>query len=96
MYAVLKDWVEFIKFSATHTYSSFGLAYLYTDKSSKSAVDFMSKVVSRLVDMGITAERVLTDNGKEYTTHWDTGSHDFEDYIASMNISQRYTKVRSP
>lgn len=84
------------QFSAIDTYSSFGFAYLYTDKTSKSAVDFMSKVVSRFLDMGITTERVLTDNGKEYTTHWDTGSHAFEDYLASMNISHRYTRVRSP
>ncbi|MBA7699954.1 IS481 family transposase ISRhsp3 [subsurface metagenome] len=84
------------QFSAIDTYSSFGFSYLYTDKSAKSAVDFISKVVDRLLDMGITTERVLTDNGKEYTTHWDTDTHAFEDYLASMNISHRYTKVRNP
>ena len=46
--------------------------------------------------MGITVERILTDNGKEYTTHWQDGDHLFEEYLRSENIEHRYTKVRHP
>jgi transposase InsO family protein len=34
--------------------------------------------------------------GKEYTTHWDTGYHHFEEYLRSEDIEHRYTKVRHP
>jgi transposase InsO family protein len=92
----LKGVGRIYQFSAIDTYSSFGLAYLYTDKTSKSSVDFISKVLGILDNMGITVERVLTDNGKEYTTHWEGGDHEFEKYLSSLNIQHRYTKVRHP
>ena len=56
------------QFSAIDTYSSFGCAYLYTDKSVKSSVDFISKTIDTFKSMGIYVERILSDNGKEYTT----------------------------
>ncbi len=92
----LKGIGRIYQFSAIDTYSSFGLAYLYTDKSVKSSVDFISKAIGTLSDMGITVERILTDNGKEYTTHWDSGHHHFEEYLKSRDIEHRYTKVRHP
>lgn len=46
--------------------------------------------------MGITIERILIDNGKEYTTCWDTGYRMFEEYLRSKGIEHRYTKVRHP
>jgi transposase InsO family protein len=92
----LKGIGRIYQFTAIDTYSSFGLAYLYTDKSVKSSLDFISKTVDRFKDMGITIERVLTDNGKEYTTHWDSGYHMFEEYLKHKSIEHRYTKVRHP
>ncbi len=92
----LKGVGRIYQFTAIDTYSSFGFAYLYTDKSVKSSVDFISKVLGILSAMGITVERILTDNGKEYTTHWDTGYHQFEEYLKSLSIEHWYTKVRHP
>ena len=46
--------------------------------------------------MGITVERILSDNDKEYTTHWDNGCHIFEEYLKSKEIEHRYTRVRHP
>jgi len=92
----LKGIGRIYQFTAIDTYSSFGFAYLYTDKSVKSSVDFISNTLGILGNMGITVERILTDNGKEYTTHWDTGYHHFEEYLKSKGIEHRYTKVRHP
>jgi len=92
----LKGVGRIYQFSAIDTYSSFGLAYLYTDKSAKSSVDFISRTLGILDNMGITVERILSDNGKEYTTHWDSGYHHFEEYLKSVDIEHRYTKVRHP
>jgi len=92
----LKGIGRIYQFSAIDTYSSFGFAYLYTDKSVKSSVDFISKTLDMLDKMGITAERILSDNGKEYTTHWEGGCHPFEEYLNSKGIKHRYTKVRHP
>ena len=60
----LKGIGRIYQFTAVDTYSSFGLAYLYTDKSLKFSLDFIKKTVDRFKDMGITVERMLTDNGK--------------------------------
>jgi len=92
----LKGIGRIYQFTAIDTYSSFGLAYLYTDKSVKSSVDFITKTIDTFKNMGITVERILTDNGKEYTTHWDSGYHHFEEHLKSMDIEHRYTKVRHP
>jgi len=92
----LKGIGRIYQFTAVDTYSSFGLAYLYTDKSSRSSVDFISRTLGILDNMGITVERILSDNGKEYTTHWDTRCHHFEEYLKLKGIEHRYTKVRHP
>jgi len=92
----LKGIGRIYQFTAIDTYCSFGFAYLYTDKTSKSAVDFLDRTIGIFKDMGITVERVLTDNGKEYTTHWEDGDHEFEKYLSSLHIEHRYTKVRHP
>lgn len=92
----LKGIGRIYQFTAIDTYSSFGYAYLYTDKSAKSAVDFTSKVLDILSDMGITVKRILTDNGKEYTSHWGRESHIFEEYLKDKKIKHRYTKVGHP
>jgi transposase InsO family protein len=92
----LKGIGRIYQFTAIDTYSSFGFAHLYTDKTSKSAVDFLDRTIGIFKDMGITVERALTDNGKEYTTHWEDGDHEFEKYLDFKHIEHRYTKVRHP
>jgi transposase InsO family protein len=92
----LKGIGRIYQLTAIDTYSSFGAAYLYTDKSVKSSLDFISRTLGILDNMGITVERILSDNGKEYTTHWDSRYHHFEEYLKSKGIEHRYTKVRHP
>ena len=92
----LKGVGRIYQFSAIDTFSSFGFAYLYTDKSAKSAIDFIDKTVEIFAQIGITVERVLTDHGKEYNTHWEGGYHPFEEYLGLNCIQHRYTKVRHP
>ena len=62
-------------------YSNFGFAKVYTDKTVLSAIDFLqTKVLSVYGQFHIPLDRVLTDNGKEYTTHWANGKHGYETY----------------
>jgi len=85
----LKGVGRIYQFTAIDIYSSFGFAYLYTDKSSKSSVDFISKVVDTYKALGITVERILTYYGREYTIHWESGYHQFEEYFKSKSIGHR-------
>jgi len=66
----LKGVGRIYKFTAIDTNSSFGAAYLYTDKSADSAVDFMARTLSLFKALAIAICSVLIDNGKEYTSHW--------------------------
>jgi len=91
----LKGVGRIYQFTAIDTNSSFGAAYLYTDKSAASAVDFISRTIALFKALAIVIASVLTDNGKEYTSHWGD-SHIFEDYLSSRSIRHRYTKVRCP
>ena len=76
------------------TYSSFAWAMLSTDKSAKSACDFLKHVYQSRLEVPIHA--VLTDNGKEFTTHWESKNHDFERLLKELTIQHRLTKVRHP
>jgi transposase InsO family protein len=91
----LKGVGRIYQFTAIDTNSSFGAAYLYTDKSAASAVDFIARTIALFKALAIVIFSVLTDNGKEYTSHWGS-RHDFEDYLAKVKIRHRYTKVRCP
>ena len=91
----LKGVGRIYQFTAIDTNSSFGAAYLYTDKSAVSAVDFMARTIAIFKALSVMICSVLTDNGKEYTSHWG-GSHIFEEFLKKHNIKHRYTKVRCP
>ena len=91
----LKGVGRIYQFTAIDTNSSFGAAYLYTDKSAASAVDFISRTIALFKALTIVIASVLTDNGKEYTSHWGD-CHAFEDYLAKAKVKHRYTKVRCP
>jgi transposase InsO family protein len=91
----LKGVGRIYQFTAIDTNSSFGAAYLYADKSASSAVDFMARTIAIFKALAIMISSVLTDNGKEYTSHWGS-SHGFEEYLLSQGIKHRYTKVACP
>lgn len=91
----LKGVGRIYQFTAIDTNSSFGAAYLYADKSAASAVDFMARTIAIFKALAIVICSVLTDNGKEYTSHWGS-YHSFEEFLKSNNIRHRYTKVRCP
>jgi len=78
-------------------YSSFGFAKVYPDKTAKSAVDFLeTKVLPVYRSLGIPLDRVLTDNGKEYTTHWGSQNHEYEAMLKKHHIRHTRIKPRSP
>jgi transposase InsO family protein len=76
------------------TATSFGWARLYTDKSAFSAIDFVEHI--RASSHGIPINNVLTDNGKEFTTHWKGRCHDFEFFLKMTGIGHHYTQVKHP
>lgn len=90
----LKGVGRIYQFTAIDTFSSFSWAELFTDKSAKSACDFLAHVHENSRDISIHA--VLTDNGKEFTTHWESKNHDFEHLLKKFEIQHRLTKVRHP
>lgn len=82
------------QYTAVDTYSSFSWAKIYSDKSALSACDFMIHVYNN--NMDIPVKSVLTDNGKEFTTHHKSKKHSFERLLNELNIKHRLTKVRHP
>lgn len=90
----LKGVGRIYQFTAIDTFSSYSWAELFTDKSAKSACDFLAHVQENSGDISIHA--VLTDNGKEFTTHWESKNHDFEHLLKKFEIQHRLTKVRHP
>jgi len=68
-------------------YSNFGFAKVYTNKKDDSAIDFVETKALPVYEMfNIRLDRILTDNGKEYTTHWVNGKHDYEIFLAKCGI----------
>jgi len=90
----LKGVGRIFQFTAIDTYSSYGWAKLYTDKSAVSACDFLMHVYNNSLDVPI--QSVLTDNGKEFTTHHKSKDHSFERLVHELAIKHRLTKVRHP
>ncbi len=76
------------------TYSSYGWAKLYNDKTALSACDFMMHVKNNSLDIPINS--VLTDNGLEFTTHHKSKNHSFERLLKELTITHKLTKVRHP
>jgi transposase InsO family protein len=90
----LKGVGRIYQYTAIDTYSSFSWAKLYTDKGALSACDFMMHVYNNSLDIPIKS--LLTDNGKEFTTHHKSKKHSFERFLNELNIRHRLTKVRHP
>ena len=78
-------------------YSNFSFAKVYLDKKADSAIDFVkSKVLPVYGMFDIPLDRILTDNGKEYTTHWKNARHDYEIFLAKCGITHTRIKPRCP
>jgi len=78
-------------------YSSFGFAKVYTDKTAISAINFLkTKVLPVYRQFNIPLDRILTDNGKEYTTHWASGKHEYEKFLKENIIRHTKIKPRTP
>ncbi len=78
-------------------YSNFSFAKVYLDKKADSAIDFVKTKVLTVYGMfGIPLDRILTDNGKEYTTHWKNAKHDYEIFLAKRGITHTRIKPRCP
>jgi transposase InsO family protein len=74
-------------------YANFGFAKVYTNKKADSSIDFVkTKVIPVYGMFSIRLDRILTDNGKEYTTHWVNTKHDYEMFLASCGIT--HTKIK--
>jgi len=82
------------QFTAIDTFSSYTWAGLYMDKTAASACDFFTRIHANRRDVPFYA--VLTDNGKEFTTHWESKNHDFERLLKENKIQHRLAKVRHP
>jgi len=90
----LKGVGRIYQFTAIDTYSSYAWAKLYTNKSALSACDFLTHVITTNGDVPLCS--VLTDNGKEFTTHHSSKKHVFEHLLTDLSIRHRLTKVRHP
>ena len=79
-------------------YAGFGFAKVYTDKTALSAINFLkTKVLPVYKQFNIIPlDRILTDNGKEYTTHWANGQHEYEKYLKQNSIRHTRIKPRTP
>jgi len=78
-------------------YSNFGFAKIYLDKKAISAKDFLkTKVLPVYKGFNIPLDRILTDNGKEYTTHWVNGKHEYEKFLKQNSIRHTRIKPRTP
>jgi len=78
-------------------YASFGFAKVYTDKTAVRAIDLLkTKVLPVYRQFNIPLDRILTDNGKEYTTHWVGGKHEYERFLKQNRIRHTKIKPRTP
>jgi transposase InsO family protein len=76
---------------------NFGFIKVYLDKKADSTIDFVkSKVLPVYSIFGIPLDSILTDNGKEYTTHWKNAKHDYEIFLAKCGITHTRIKPRCP
>jgi len=78
-------------------YAGFGFAKVYTDKTAISAINFLkTKVLPVYRQFNIPVDRILTDNGKEYTTHWAGSKHEYEKFLKENSIRHTKIKPRTP
>jgi len=77
--------------------SNFGFAQVYQDKRVTSSIDFLkTKVLPIYQGFHIPLDRIVTDNGKEYTTHWVGSKHEHEKFLQQRGIRHTRIKPRTP
>ena len=71
---------------------------LLPDKKAKTLACFLREAVEWFRRKGIVFRAILTDNGKEFTTHSEVlrPLHSFEKMMVKLNIKHKYTRVRRP
>jgi len=78
-------------------YAGFGFAKVYLDKKAVSAINFLNTRVLPIYRLFyIPLDRILTDNGKEYTTHWASSKHEYEKFLKQNGIRHTKIKPRTP
>jgi len=83
--------------TSVDAYSNFGFTKVYPDKTEVSAIDFLkTKVLPVYGQFNVPLDRFLTDNGKEYTTHWINGTHEYEKFLEKNSIRHSKIKPRTP
>lgn len=78
---------------------SFAFAKLYNSKGAAAAIDIIkTRVIPFYKAMNVILERIITDNGKEYTHHSPGGAskHKYRVFLKSQGIVHSLTKVRCP
>ena len=81
--------------TAIDTFSNFGFAKVYLDKSALTSADMLNDKVLPLFDEeGMSVLRTLTDNGLEYCGRKD--SHPYQLFLHLNDIEHTRTKVRHP
>jgi len=90
----LKGVGRIYQMTACDAATSFAWAKLYTDKSAEAACDFLDHL--RGTSHRVRIQALLTDNGKEFTTHWQSKDHRFEKALHDQGLQHRYTQVRHP
>ena len=81
----LKGVGRIYQYTGIDTFSSFGWAKLYNDKTAISACDFMMHVHNNSQDVPVSS--VLTDNGLEFTTYHKSKNHSFERLLKALKTS---------
>lgn len=77
------------------TFSNFGFAKIYLDKSALTSADVLNdKVLPFFDEEGMSVLRTLTDNGLEYCGRQD--SHPYQLFLHLSSIEHTRTKVRHP
>jgi transposase InsO family protein len=90
----LKGVGRIYQMTACDAATSFAWAKLYTEKSAEASGDFLEHLIAHR--HGVVIQALLTDNGKEFTTHWESKEHSFERALQDRGIQHRYTQVRHP
>ena len=68
---------------------SFAFAKLYNCKGTHAAIDILdNKVTPFYKAMGVIIKRIITDNGKEYTHHSESGAskHKYRAFLKSQGV----------
>ena len=70
---------------------------VYSDKTAVRAIDLLkTKVLPIYRAFNIPLDKILTDNGKEYTTHWPKAKHEYERFLKESRIRHTKIKPRTP